>query len=103
MGSSGGLPRRLGLFDSAAIVIGTIKAELVPMSVDGKIHVSEQGHLALIRCTTSAVFVFRDDGSKLRESLYFRKKTIEQDGAANGSQPLSSETNRMSSAAGSRR
>jgi len=55
-------------------LIGMIQAQLLPVSVDQSIHVSDDRHVALIRCQTSLVFVFSDDTGGLREAKYCLKK-----------------------------
>jgi hypothetical protein len=79
-------------------VIALLKAKFFPSSVDRTFHVSDDGHEALLWGRTNMVYIYRDEAGGMREALYVKKKsTIEQNGAANGSQPSRRETNRPSS------
>lgn len=73
--------------DSAAL--GAAKALLLPVTVDGAIHVSADKGMAVIRCTTNTIYVFRDDPQGMRETLYVRKEASNQ-GSDVTSQPAPS-------------
>jgi hypothetical protein len=73
------------------MLIGMIQAELLPMSVDQSIHVSDDRHVALIRCRTSLVFVFTDETGGLREARYcLKKENFEHAGPLDQLQPPAS-------------
>jgi hypothetical protein len=57
-----------------AVLLGMVQVVIVPTSIDHDVHVSADGHLAMIRCTTNAVYTFADDAGGLREGLYFKPK-----------------------------
>jgi len=61
--------------------MGQIQATLLPMSVDGLIYVSEDQHLAMIRCKTNVVLVFADEAGGLREAQYCVKEENVEPGA----------------------
>lgn len=64
-----------------AATMGMIQAVMLPMSVDGSIHVSRDQHLAVIRYTPSVVAVYTDDAGGLREALYeLREEPAAPDG-----------------------
>ena len=63
-----------------AAEIGVIQALLFPVSIDHCIHVSADGHLALIRISANLVYVFSDDADGLREAMYVTKEDIEPTG-----------------------
>lgn len=60
-----------------AAEIGVIQALLFPESIDRSIHVSADGRLALIRCSTNLVYIFTDDADGLCEAMYVTKENIE--------------------------
>ena len=86
-----------------AALAGVMKAMCFPVSVDQTFHVASDGHEALLWGRTNMAYMYRDEAGAMRESLYVKKKLIEPDGSASGSQPSRSEANPASSAAGSRR
>jgi hypothetical protein len=53
-----------------SIDLYTCKTVIMPNSVDGQCHVSQDQHLALLRCSKNAVCVYRDDPAGLRVTLY---------------------------------
>ena len=56
-----------------------VQGMLMPITIDDSIHLSDDGHTALVRCRTNNVYVFEDEDTGLRESLYYVKmKDIEQ-------------------------
>jgi hypothetical protein len=69
------------------VVMGMLQSMILPVSIDASIHLSNDGHLALIRCRTNVVYVFSDEETGLRESMYYVKKVNIEPNAA----PLSSE------------
>lgn len=62
--------------------MGMIQATIFPVTIDQSIHVSDDGHLALIRCQKNLVYVFSDEETGLRETMYYvKKKNIEPEDA----------------------
>ena len=60
-------------------VMAMVQGMLMPITIDDSIHLSDDGHTALVRCQTNLVYIFSDEQSGLRESMYFVKKgDIEQ-------------------------
>jgi hypothetical protein len=55
-------------------IIAPILAMLLPITVDGTIHVSSDGSLALIQNSANTVHVFTDESEGLREEWYRREK-----------------------------
>jgi hypothetical protein len=53
--------------------IGVIQAQLLPVCVDKRIHVSEDRNLAMIRVGTGVVFLFEDESEGMRETVWIRK------------------------------
>ena len=51
-----------------------IKAKFMPVSWDKKWHVSADEHLAFLICRTNLVYVYRDEPSGLRATLYYVKR-----------------------------
>jgi hypothetical protein len=54
-------------------VIGLLKANFFPVSVDRTFHVTEDGHLAFLWCRTNMVYVYRDETNDLSATLYYTK------------------------------
>jgi len=87
-----------------AALFSIVKLGILDFSSDRTFYVSEDGSVALLwNEETGAVYVFQDQRSVVRFALCSRTRKSIEDGAANRSQPIRSETNRMSSAAASRR
>ncbi len=61
-----------------AATMGAVQAVILPRTVDGLIHVSEDQRLAIIRYGPDIVGVFTDDAGGLREATYTNKNNIEQ-------------------------
>ena len=60
-----------------SIIMAAVQKILLPVTIDGSIHVSDDNHTAIIRCQTNFVYIFTDDTSGLRESIYHMKtKTL---------------------------
>jgi hypothetical protein len=53
--------------------LALMKTAAMPASVDKQWHLSSDGHLAVLHCRTNTVFVYRDEPSGLRVTLYARK------------------------------
>jgi len=62
--------------------MGLVQGILMPVTIDESIHVSADGHLALVRCKTDLVYVFADENTGLREEMYYVKRDIEQQSPA---------------------
>jgi hypothetical protein len=54
--------------------INLIKAKFVPVSIDQRWYLSDDEHLAVLRCYTNVVYIYRDGASGLRATLYVKKK-----------------------------
>ena len=54
--------------------MGMIQGTIFPVTIDQSIHVSDDGHLVLIRCQKNLVYVFSDEETGLREAMYYVKK-----------------------------
>jgi hypothetical protein len=84
--------------------LGLIRALFPPNTIDKKWHVSKDVHLAMLRLGTNKIYLYRDEETGLRQTLYVKESAnIEPGGSANGSQPFRLETNSTPPAAGSRR
>lgn len=83
-----------------AASLGLLQWLFPPTTVDKKWHVSRDEHLAMLY-GTNRVYLYRDEGTNLRVTLYLRKENIEPGGSANRSQPVSPNSNSVSPAAGS--
>jgi len=60
-------------------VMAMVQGMLMPITIDDSIHVSNDGHTAVVRCQTNLVYIFSDELPGLRESMYYVKKgNIEQ-------------------------
>jgi len=53
-------------------VIGTIQAQILPVTTDRSIHVSEDGSIALIHVSPVTVFLFEDHDQGMREIVYMK-------------------------------
>jgi hypothetical protein len=53
-----------------AAVLGIDQLVFFAPSMDQSLHVSDDGHVALMRCGTNCVYVFSDEAAGLRETLY---------------------------------
>jgi hypothetical protein len=53
---------------------GLIKAQCMPISIDQRWYLSEDGHLAMLHCKTNVVYVYRDETSGLRATMYVNVK-----------------------------
>ena len=58
--------------------MGMIQSTVFPATVDESIHLSDDGHLAIIRVRTNLVQVFSDELTGLRESMYYVKERISE-------------------------
>ncbi len=56
-----------------ATVMAIYQLTIFAPSMDQSLHVSDDGHLAVIRCGTNCVYVFSDEDAGLREALYYLK------------------------------
>ncbi|HLX65068.1 MAG TPA: hypothetical protein VKX17_27615 [Planctomycetota bacterium] len=59
--------------NAQAAKLGLIKLEFFMLATDQKWHISEDGHLALLRARNGAVFVFRDEKDGFRATLYVKQ------------------------------
>jgi hypothetical protein len=87
---------------------GTVKEILESLNTgtnETTMFVSDDAHAALLWSGESHVLLFEDDPSGMTQQWYRTAGlgVTQQDGAANGGQPIRSETNQTSSPAGSRR
>lgn len=66
--------------------LGLLKWVFPPSTVDKKWHVSTDEHLAML-CGTNRVYLYRDDGGKLRVTLYLSRENIEPNASPNPAPP----------------
>lgn len=57
-----------------AAKMNLIKAKFMPVSLDKEWHVSADEHLAFLICRSNIVYVYRDEPSGLRTTLYYVKR-----------------------------
>lgn len=57
-----------------AAMFGFMKLAYSDFGMHQTFHVSDDGHLALLRCSTDVVIVFQDETDGVREARYIRKK-----------------------------
>jgi len=57
-----------------SVVMGMIQSTIFPVTVDDSIHLSDDGHVAILRVRTNLVQVFSDELTGLREAMYYVKK-----------------------------
>ncbi len=67
-----------------SMVMGIVQGTIVPMTNDQSIHLSDDGHLALVRCHTNIVLMFSDEPTGLREAMYKVKQKNIEPGAEGG-------------------
>jgi hypothetical protein len=61
-----------------ATLFGLSQLIILAPSSDKSLYVSHDGHIALMRCGTSCIFVFSDEDAGLRETLYrLKAKNVE--------------------------
>jgi len=65
-----------------SVAINVLKATFMPISVDHRWYVSDDGHLAALRCRTNVVYIYRDEASGLRATMYVRKRNESGDSTA---------------------
>jgi len=58
-----------------ATLLGFSQLTIFAPSTDKSLHVSDDGHLAVMQCGKDCVFVFSDERGCLRETLYHSKRT----------------------------
>lgn len=65
--------------NKGAAATGAVQGTMIPGTTNRVIHVSSDGHLALVQVATNRVIVFSDDSNGLRVEEYFTTKVAEQD------------------------
>jgi len=69
-----------------AAMIGLLKAKFFPTSVDKQWHISDNEHLVMLWANKNIVFVYRDEPSGMRETMYVRNTTSNQASQAIGAE-----------------
>lgn len=56
-----------------SVKMGSIQNLILPMTIDHQVHLSDNGNLALIKCTPGIILVYSNGQRGLREEMYYKK------------------------------
>jgi len=72
----------------SSAALGLMRALFPPNTIDKKWHVSKDVHLAMLRLGTNKIYLYRDEATGLRQTLYLNEsENIEPPSGANRSGP----------------